>query len=200
VEVCHDSREFRMFIIGEAAVENTVAQVSFCCDPAICKGACCSLEGGRGAPLEDDEILEIEKAYPHVRQYLSAQSLRTIEKSGMYEGGPGDFATTCINDRECVFAYFEDGVARCAFERAHNDGNIDWRKPLSCHLFPIRIRSFGKDVVRYEEIDECLPGRERGSGHEIALHEFLRQPLVRKYGEEWYEEFLAYCQTHVREH
>lgn len=188
-----------MFVIGEAVVEGAVAQTSFSCDVEKCRGACCSLEGGRGAPLEDDEILEIEKAFPRVIQYLSTRSLRAIETSGMYEGVRGDFATTCINDRECVFAYFEDGIARCAFERAYGDGKSDWRKPLSCHLFPVRIRSFGRDVVRYEEIDECHPGRVRGSEKEVPLHEFLREPLVRKYGQEWYEEFLTYCRTQVRE-
>ncbi len=184
-----------MFIIGEAVVEPAVAEVSFSCDLAKCKGACCFLEGGRGAPLEDDEILEIEKAYPRVREYLSRQSISTIESSGMYEGVRGDFATTCINDRECVFAYFEDGIARCSFERAFREQKTDWRKPLSCHLFPVRIRSFGRDVVRYEEIEECHPGRVRGREQEVPLREFLREPLIRKYGEEWYDEFIAYCRT-----
>jgi hypothetical protein len=184
-----------MFIIGEAVVETAVAEVSFSCDVEKCRGACCFLEGGRGAPLEDDEILEIEKAYPSVKEYLSRKSLSTIESSGMYEGVRGDFATTCINDRECVFAYFEDGIARCSFERAFREQKTDWRKPLSCHLFPIRIRSFGRDMVRYEEIDECHPGRVRGHEQEVPLREFLREPLVRKYGEEWYEEFIAYCRT-----
>jgi hypothetical protein len=113
----------------------------------------------------------------------------------MYEGVPGDFATTCINDRECVFAYFEDGIARCSFERAFREEKSDWRKPLSCHLFPVRIRSFGRDVVRYEEIEECHAGRVRGREQEVPLREFLREPLIRRYGEEWYDAFIAYCTT-----
>lgn len=184
-----------MFIIGEAVIDDVVGHASFCCDLGACKGACCAIAGGRGAPLEDDEVLEIEKAFPLVKAYLSQHSLQTIETTGAYEGGPGDFATTCINNRECVFVYYEEGIARCSFERAYLEGKTDWRKPLSCHLFPIRIRKFGQDFVRYEQIEECLPGRERGKTEEVKLHIFLREPLIRKYGEEWYEKFLSWCRS-----
>jgi len=184
-----------MFIIGEAVIDDAVGHASFCCDLGTCKGACCAIAGGRGAPLEDDEVLEIEKAYPIVKAYLSQNSLQTIESAGAYEGVPGDFATTCIDDRECVFVFHEEGIARCSFERAYMDGKIDWRKPLSCHLFPIRIRKFGQDFLRYEEIDECASGRTRGRTLEVKLSDFLREPLVRKYGEEWYEQFIASCRT-----
>jgi len=184
-----------MFIIGEAVVDDAVSHASFHCDLEKCKGACCCIEGGRGAPLEDDEVLEIEKAYPIVKQYLGERSMRAIEASGLYDGSPGDFATTCIDQRDCVFVYYEHGIARCSFETAFERGEIDWRKPISCHLFPVRIRRFGKDVIRYEEIDECRPGRERGMAQEVPLHDFLREPLVHKYGETWYNKFLDQCKT-----
>lgn len=111
----------------------------------------------------------------------------------MVEGSPGDFATSCIDHRECVFAYSEDGIARCSFERAFEEGKTDWRKPISCHLFPVRIREFGKDFVRYEQLDECRAGRERGAMHDVKLHTFLREPFIRKYGEDWHKTFLEYC-------
>ena len=187
-----------MFTIGEAVVDDEVRQASFCCDLQRCKGACCCIEGGRGAPLEDDEVLEIEKAYPVVKQYLKPESIRTIEDSGLYEGSPGSFATTCIERRECVFVYFEDGIARCSFERAYNEGKIDWRKPISCHLFPIRIRKFGRDFVRYEQIDECGPGRELGTQQEVKLYDFLKEPLTRKYGPAWYNKFLQRCKLKMQ--
>jgi hypothetical protein len=182
-----------MFVIGEAVIDDAVGSASFCCDLKKCKGACCCIEGGRGAPLEDDEVLEIEKAYPVVMQYLREKSIRTIEASGLYEGSPGNFATTCIDHRECVFVYFEDGIARCSFERAFEEGKTDWRKPISCHLFPIRIRKFGQDFVRYEQIDECRPGRESGKLHEVKLVDFLKDPLVRRYGEAWYNKCVERC-------
>ena len=183
-----------MFVIGEAVIDDAVAEASFCCDLGVCKGGCCCIDGGRGAPLEDDEVLEIKKAYPMVRQYLGERSIRAIESSGMYEGTPGDFTTACIDEKECVFVSFDDGIAKCSFERAFVDGRIDWRKPISCHLFPLRIRSSGQDFVRYERIDECAGGQKRGELHQVKLADFLRDALIRKYGERWYAKFRASCE------
>lgn len=181
-----------MIVIGEAVVEESVENASFCCDLKSCKGACCTLPGGRGAPLEDDEILEIEKAFPLARRFLSDRSLHAIETQGMFNGLPGDLATTCIENRECVFVFFEEGIAKCSFERAFEQGLTDWRKPISCHLFPIRIRHVGQEYLRYEEIDECAPGRARGKEQAVLLSDFLREPLTRKYGEQWYARFLKH--------
>lgn len=89
--------------------------------------------------------------------------------------------------------YFEDGVARCSFELAFERGLTDWRKPLSCHLFPYRIRHFGKDFIRYEMIEECAPGRRKGELERVPLREFLREPLIRRYGETWYRKFIDSC-------
>ena len=182
-----------MFVIGEAIIDDVVAGASFCCDLKSCKGACCCINGGRGAPLEDHEVLEIQNALPFVKPYLSPKSVNAIERHGMFEGQPGDFATTCVEGHECVFAYFEGGIAGCSFERAFLEGNTTWRKPLSCHLFPLRIRRKGKDHIRYEQIDECGPGRARGVHDQVQLFEFLKEPLVRKYGEQWYAQLREYC-------
>jgi hypothetical protein len=186
-----------MFVIGEAVIEDAVGGASFCCDLQACKGACCTLPGGRGAPLEDDEVLEIAKAYPAARQFLSDRNIRTVATSGFAEGSTGNFATPCLDERECVYVFSEDGIAKCSFERAFERGLTDWRKPISCHLFPIRIRHFGKDFLRYEEIDECAGGRSNGAVKEVGLHEFLRVPLVRRFGEAWYEKFLRHCKNHA---
>ena len=138
-------------------------------------------------------MLEIAKAYPAARQFLGEKSIRAVASAGLTEGVKGDFATPCLEGKECVFVYFEDGVARCSFERAYERGLTDWRKPLSCHLFPIRIRHFGKDFIRYEMIEECAPARRRGETEGIPLHDFLREPLIRRYGEAWYRKFIQYC-------
>lgn len=183
-----------MFIIGEAVVDNEVARASFCCHLEQCKGACCTREGGRGAPLEDDEVLELEKAYPIVKRYLDEKNIRVIEREGLYEGFPGSYATTCVERRECVFVCFEDGIAHCSLEKAYLNGETDWRKPLSCHLFPLRIRSAGREFLHYEVIPECAAGRRRGTAEKVKLYEFLREPLVRKYGKAWYEKFRQYCE------
>ena len=185
--------ENRMFIIGDAIIEDDVIRSSFCCDVHQCRGACCCIEGGRGAPLENDEVQEIERAFPHVKRFLTERSLQTIHDHGLYEGRVDDFATPCNSGMECVFAYFDNGIARCSFERAFEEGLTGWKKPLSCHLFPIRIKKFGKDFVRYEQIDECRAGRQRGAVEQTPLVEFLREPLTRKYGTTWYASLHSHC-------
>ncbi len=180
-----------MFIIGEAVIEEEVAHARFACDLQHCKGACCTLPGGRGAPLDDSELSEIHRAYPAARKFLSQKSLQVIEQYGAFEGGPGRYATTCVDDRDCVFVYYEQGVARCSLEKAYLDGETTWRKPLSCHLFPIRISPGNVETVRYEKISECAAGRTNGQKNDIPLFEYLKEPLIRKFGEEWYVRFLA---------
>lgn len=184
-----------MFLIGSAVVEDDVATAFFGCDLQQCKGACCTLPGGRGAPLEDDEVIEIRKAYPYAKEYLSALNVSTIETLGMVEGTSGNYATVCIDRRDCVFVYYEGDVAKCSLERAYVEGKTDWRKPLSCHLFPIRTSSFGQDSLRYEQIAECKSGREYGRKHKIRLYEFLIEPLTRRFGERWVMSFLKHCRT-----
>ncbi len=186
-----------MFIIGEAVVDDHVGTASFCCDLKKCKGACCTMPGGRGAPLEDDEALEIQKAYPIAKLYLTQRSIDAIEAHGMFEGVEGAYATTCIDNRDCVFVYYDGDVAKCSLERVFEEGRTDWRKPLSCHLFPIRVKTFGKDSLTYEQIDECQPGREHGERLQVKLYDLLKEPLTRKYGESWYQKFLNHCRTLV---
>jgi uncharacterized protein DUF3109 len=183
-----------MFIIGEAMIEDQVAFERFACDLNACKGACCTLPGGRGAPLEDEEVDEIRNAYPVVEQFLSARHREIIGRHGMVEGVPGSFATTCVDEHDCVFVYYEDAIARCSIERAFQEGLIGWRKPLSCHLFPIRVSGNGATRLRYEKISECSPGRATGRNLNAPLHVFLKDALVRKFGESWYAEFRSACE------
>ncbi len=180
-----------MLLIGEAVVEDDVVLSRFRCDLEACKGACCCIEGGRGAPLEDDEVLEVEKAFPHARPFLSREHLSRIAEAGLWEGTRGDYVTTCLNDRACVFVFYEEGIARCSFERAFLEGATDWRKPLSCHLFPIRVRRADTDHVRYERIAECDPGRRCGDREGVPLPEFLREPLIRSFGDAWYRRLMS---------
>ncbi len=179
-----------MFIIGEATIEEPVAYERFSCDLEKCKGACCTLSGGRGAPLEDHEVLELKKAFPFAKKYLSEQHLRAIEVNGMSEGYPGNYATSCIDDKDCVFVYYEHGIARCSVEKAYLNGETAWRKPLSCHLFPVRISN---GTVRYEKISECVPAVRRGKEENVPMYDFLKEPLVRRFGQQWYDTFRAEC-------
>lgn len=181
-----------MDTLTNTIIDGAVATERFACDVGRCKGACCTLPGGRGAPLGDGEIAELEKAFAVVRRTLSARSLAVIASEGLYEGVPGNRHTTCVDDKDCVFVVYEEGVARCAVEMSYFRGEIAWRKPISCHLFPIRVSPDGR-TIRYERIGECLPGVERGEKENVPLFEFLKEPLVRKFGAGWYEEFSAEC-------
>lgn len=151
------------------------------------------MPGHRGAPLLDPEVKEITNAFPIIKKYLSEEHLAIISKQGMVQGASGDFSTQCIDNKACVFVTFENGIARCAFEKAYNNHEITWRKPISCHLFPIRVDRGNQNRLRFEYIPECGPAVERGEGENTFLADYLKTSLIREYGEDWYNEFLNYC-------
>jgi hypothetical protein len=170
-------------------IERSDTEINFACDLARCKGACCTMKGARGAPLSDDEVDEIYKAFPVVKRYLSKKHLAVIKKYGMIQGDTGNFATQCVDEEACVFVYYENGVAKCSFEKAFLNDEIKWRKPLSCHLFPFRQSYNSKRQLFFEYIRECEPALERGTREKIPVYKFLKDALVRTYGEQSYEEF-----------
>lgn len=149
-----------------------------------------------GAPLLDTEINELLRAAPAAMKYLDERHRSAIEEQGLCEGPPGDYVTTCVDNEACVFVSFEHGIARCALEMAWLQGETDWRKPLSCHLFPIRIDKGFQEHIRYEVLDQCAPALEEGEIGNMFLSDFLREPLIRAYGDAWYEQFLEYCRSH----
>jgi len=183
-----------MFTIGEILVEEEIATERFSCDLARCKGACCTLEGGRGAPLLDEEKRFLEEVLPVVSKRLAPLNLQVIREQGALDGFPGSYATTCIGDRDCVFVIRESGVAKCAIEKSFIEGEISWRKPVSCHLFPLRLSEGSTPALRYEVIGECDPGRRRGAKEGEPLHEFVKDSLIRRFGAEWYAEFRDACE------
>jgi hypothetical protein len=182
-----------MFIIGEVVIDEAIAHENFACDVGICQGACCTLPGSRGAPLGDDELVELERAFPIIEKYLPERHRKTIEHGGLTEGRPGSYTTACVDNEDCVFVYYENRIARCSLEKAYHNGEITWRKPLSCHLFPIRVSYNPNEILRYEKITECLPAVEQGCRMNIPLHEYLKEPLIRKFGESWYTDFQVVC-------
>ncbi len=148
--------------------------------------------------MTQDEEVEIEKAFPVVKKYLGQDHLRAIDERGLVDRSFGDITTTCFEHRACVFVTYENGVAKCSFEKAYFAGEIQWRKPLSCHLFPIRVDHGFNDYLRYESIPECSPALERGEQEDIELADFLKDSLVRAYGESWYVDFRKLCATEKR--
>ncbi len=162
----------------------------FTCDLERCKGACC-IEGDSGAPLAEGETALLEAGYPHYRDYLPASHREVIEQSGFsLVDRDGDVVTPLVDNRQCAYSRVdEQGILKCAVEKAWAEGKISFRKPLSCHLFPVRISEYRHfDAVNYQKIEICRPGRECGLKIKMPLWRFLREPLIRRYGTEWFEE------------
>lgn len=182
----------KLHTITDILVDEKIFTTRFACDLAGCRGACCTMPGGRGAPLEPAEVPLVEAAVEPASRWLSDGKKRLIDAKGAVEGDAGDAATRCVEDQDCVFVYYDDGgVAKCAIERAWFEGTSEFRKPLSCHLFPIRVdRLFAGPRLRYEEIEECEPARERGEQEAIDLLPFLEDPVRRAFGDQVWEELI----------
>ncbi|MFW5955644.1 MAG: DUF3109 family protein [Rhodothermales bacterium] len=179
-----------MFAVDNILVSDELLEAQFACALSACQGACC-VQGDSGAPLEEDELEALEEVFPIVRKWLRPEALEVIERDGVWEEvSPGNFATTCVDGGECVFVTYQGPVATCAIQRAHQQNKTDFPKPISCHLYPIRVQQFGDvEALNYEKIEICEPGRRNGARCGIPLADFLEQPLVRKYGEDWYRRF-----------
>lgn len=183
-----------MIEIGKTIVSFDILEEHFLCDLAKCKGACC-VEGDSGAPLTDEEAIILEEIYPIVEPYMTQEGKMVIAHQGTsMVDSDGDLVTPLVNNRECAFTYKDErGIVKCSIEKAFLDGKINFRKPVSCHLFPIRITEYKRfDAVNYQELKICKPGRECGRGQQLPLYQFLKEPLIRKYGKEWYEQ-LSYA-------
>jgi hypothetical protein len=179
--------------IRQTIIDDAIPRIKFACNVSACKGACCTLAGGTGAPLLDNELEQIDRAFPIIKSSLPKEHLDTIAQFGLYEGKSGSYTTMCFHNRACVFVLYEDGIARCAIEKAFKEGKLKWQKPISCHLFPIRVSRGVSELLRYERITECAPAIEHGENKNIFLSNFLMEPLVRAYGLAWYEDFQLTC-------
>lgn len=176
----------RILTIDEVLVRSEITDTPFSCDLKKCKGACCTLESDFGAPVKSEEIKIIEEILPVVKQYLPNEHIDEIEKNGFYDFRDNEFMLKSLNRKACVFVYFDGDIAKCGMEKAFLDGKTNFKKPISCHLFPIRVSKFGGEVLRYEEFSECKPALEKGKQENITIAEFCGESLTRSYGEKWY--------------
>ena len=179
-----------MIEIGKTLISTELLEEHFVCDLNKCKGECC-IAGDYGAPLDKSELKEIEKYYPIVKPLLQERALKSIEEQGLYvKDDEGDWVTPLINgNEECAFTIFENGIAKCSFEKAYYDGQIPWKKPISCHLYPVRIKKLKNyDALNYDRWDVCAPACKLGKSLKVPVYQFLKESLTRKYGEEWYKE------------
>lgn len=180
-----------MLEIGRAIISLDILEKKFLCDLLKCKGACC-VEGDSGAPVTEEEVKAIQEVYPEIKGYLPENHQAEIEKQGFAVIDiDGDLVTPLVNNEQCVYSVKENGILKCGIEKAFLDGKTTFRKPVSCHLFPIRITEYKRfDAVNYEQIDICQPGRECGKSEKLPLFVFLKEPLIRKYGQDWYDQLV----------
>ena len=179
-----------MIQIKDTLISEDVFETCFVCDLGKCKGMCC-VEGDAGAPLTHEEYEAIKDVLPKIWDDLSPKARELIEKQGIaYIDDDGELVTSIIKGRECVFTYFDaDGVCRCAIDNAFREGKISVQKPISCHLYPIRLRKYDDfTALNYDRWSVCRPALRLGKKTGIKLYQFLKEPLIRKFGEEWYQE------------
>ncbi len=183
-----------MFAVDKILISDELIGASFSCNLGACLGACC-VQGDSGAPLEADECAELEKVLPVVEHRLRPEARKVIEERGVWEfASGGSYATTCVGSAECVFVVYEGPVAKCAIQQAHERGEVTFPKPISCHLYPLRVEDLGEfQAINYEQIGICASGRKSGTRQGMTLIEYLERPLSRKFGTEWYGRFREAC-------
>ena len=181
--------------IGDVLVSSDILTEKFCCDLTVCKGECC-VEGDAGAPVTFDEVAEIEDCLDAVWGDLSASAQAVIDKQGVaYTDQEGDLVTSIVRGKDCVFTYYDDvcGVrdcCLCALEKAYRAGKTHFCKPISCALYPIREKQLGNNLtgLNYNRWNVCKMAVAKGIQEDLPLYKFLRDPLIRRFGEAWYEE------------
>ena len=179
-----------MIQIGDVVVSLDVLKEMFLCNLDACKGACC-IEGDAGAPVELDEIEKLEEVLPIIWEELAPEAREVIDKQGVvYTDQEGDLVTSIVHNKDCVFTcYDERGCCYCAIEKAYREGKTDFYKPVSCHLYPIRVGDYGPyKAVNYNRWDVCKAAVLLGQKENLPVYKFLKEPLIRKFGEEWYAE------------
>lgn len=179
-----------MFQLGKTIVSEDIIDKDFVCNLSACKGACC-IEGDAGAPLDKEEVKILNDIYPKVKPFLRKEGVEVIDTLGTsVETTYGELETPLINGAECAYVIFDDkNTALCGIEEAYNQGEIDWKKPVSCHLYPIRVKDYSEfSGVNYEKWDICDDACSLGKELKVPVYKFVKEALIRKFGEDWYAE------------
>ncbi len=189
--------------VGGVVLTTEIFTECFCCDLNACKGICC-VEGDSGAPLTMDEVGELENVLDDVWHDLSAKAQSLLDTQGVaYTDCEGDLVTSIVNGKDCVFTcYGENGCCFCATDKAFREGRTAWPKPISCALYPIREKKIGKTLVglQYHRWDVCRPAVEKGRELNLPIYRFLKEPLIRRFGEAWYEELCEVADQLAKEY
>lgn len=189
-----------MFQIGDAIVASDIIEENFLCDLSACMGECC-VEGDAGAPLEEDEVKIIEDLLSEVWDDLSPAAQAVIKEHGVaYRDHDGDMVTSIVKGKDCVFTYYDEkGICKCAIEKAYREGRTNFYKPISCHLYPIRLQKY-KDftAVNYHRWSICKAAVLLGKKEGLKVYEFLKEPLIRRFGEDWYNELVLVAEEYKK--
>jgi hypothetical protein len=185
-----------MILVQDKLVSDDLVEQHFICDLKACKGACC-WEGDSGAPLEASELPILKSIFNNIKPYMSPAGIAAVEAQGTsvwYEEA-GEWGTPLIDNGPCAYMGYDGiGIAKCGIEQAHKAGVTDFKKPISCHLYPIRVErneEVGFEALNYHEWDICSAACTLGKKEKVAVYQFLKEPIIRKYGEEFYEELDA---------
>ena len=178
-----------MIQIADKLISEDIFSEEFVCNLSKCKGACC-VAGDVGAPLEKYETEILERIFPAVKPFLRPEGVKALEEQGTWTLDPndGDFVTPMVNGEECAYVIFDEkGITKCGIEKAFENGAVDWQKPISCHLYPIRATEYSTfTAMNYHEWDVCSDACVLGKELKVPIYKFLKTPLIRKYGEEFY--------------
>jgi hypothetical protein len=185
-----------MFQLGKTIVSEDIINEDFVCNLNACKGACC-VDGDAGAPLEEDEAKILQKNYPIIKPFLRKEGIRTIEKQGTFiTTEDGELETPLVNNKDCAYVNFDDrGIALCAIEEAYSQGELSWKKPVSCHLYPVRVKDYSEfSAVNYHKWQICDDACTLGKELQVPIYKFVKEALIRKFGEDWYLELEKVAQ------
>ncbi|SRX72352.1 DUF3109 family protein [Aequorivita antarctica] len=179
-----------MFQLGKTIVSEDLITKDFVCNLNACKGACC-IEGEAGAPVTEEEIQILKEIYPKVKPFLRPEGIAAIEKQGTHiKTDLDELETPLVEDKECAYVTFTDkGIASCGIEDAFNAGATDFRKPISCHLYPVRIQEYSEfAAVNYHRWPICDDACTLGKELQVPVYKFVKTALIRRFGENWYDE------------
>lgn len=181
-----------MILIDDTTISDDLCNVQFVCNLKKCKGACC-VAGDAGAPLLEEEIGQLEDYLDEIKAYMTEAGIAVVASLGVFDYDmAGEYVTPLVNGRECAFTNFTDGIAWCAIEKAFEDGKTKFRKPVSCHLYPVRITKYAAyDAVNYHRWEICRPALVHGNRLGVPLYVFLKDALIRRYGKTWYKKLEA---------
>ena len=179
-----------MFQLGETIISEEILQQEFVCNLSACKGACC-VDGNAGAPLEDKETEILVDIYSKIKRFLRPEGVSAVEEQGAFvKGEDGEWETPLIDGSECAYVTFDENkIAKCALEDAYNSGATEWRKPISCHLYPVRVREYTElTAVNYHKWEICDSACSLGAELKVPIFKFVKEALIRKFGKVWYSE------------